>query len=274
MALTLRADPGCDAHLAAGLDLDLGALVRPDAGALDVTDDANTDVLALRAQLRLLLAHEPLVVDQFQQAVEDRLVVATVVLKLGEILEDDLVVEGKRVRRDEVSPANLRPVDIQRARRDIEQPFDHEHAVLPARAAVGCNDRLVGEDRREGAVVGRNDVGAEDGALAVDRHRQAIGVVGPGVVQEHVLDSEDLPVLRKGDLGVVDLSALLRRREKMLPPVFDPLDGTIELYRRPGNQDLFRVVHQQLGAEAAADKRGDHPHLCLAEPQQRGQTVS
>ncbi len=51
VSLPLRADPGGDADLAVGLHLDPGALVGPDAGAFDITGDADADVTALRPQL-------------------------------------------------------------------------------------------------------------------------------------------------------------------------------------------------------------------------------
>src|SRR5258707_11821438 len=58
MPLPLRPDPGCDADLAVRLHLDLRAFVGPDAGALDVTRPADTDVTALPAQFWLLALSE------------------------------------------------------------------------------------------------------------------------------------------------------------------------------------------------------------------------
>ena len=79
MALALGADAGRDADLAVGLDLDLGAFIGTDAGALDIAGDADADMAALRAQPRLLLLEEVLVADHLQRLVEDRLVIAAVV---------------------------------------------------------------------------------------------------------------------------------------------------------------------------------------------------
>src|SRR5947209_8803194 len=49
----------------------------------------------------------------------------------------------------------------------------------------------IGEKRCERRIIGRYHIGAEQGALAVDRHRQPVGIVGAAVMQEHVLDAED-----------------------------------------------------------------------------------
>ena len=274
MPLPLRADAGRHAHLAVRLHLDLGAFVRTDAGAFDVTGDADADVAALRAQPRLLLGEEAPVADHLERLVEDRLVIAAVVGERRKVLIDDLVVVGERIGRDEIAPADFGAVDAKFVRGDVEQPLDDEHAVLAAGAAIRRDDRLVGEDRREGAVVVRHHIGPEQRALAVDRHRQPIRIVGAGVVQEHVLDAEDAAVARKRDLGVVGLAALLGRGEKMLEPVFDPFDRAIELHRRPRDHHLFGIEQHDLRPEAAADERRDHPHLPLAQAEHPGKPVA
>ncbi len=148
MPLPLRADAGRDADLAVGLHLHFGALIRADAGAFDVTGDADADMAALRAQLRLLLGEEVAVADHLQRLVEDRLVIAAVVGERREVLIDDLVVVRESIGRDEVAPADFGPVDFEFVRRDVQEPLDDEDAVLPAGAAVRRDDRLVGEDRR------------------------------------------------------------------------------------------------------------------------------
>ncbi len=159
-------------------------------------------------------------------------------------------------------------------RGEIEQPLHHEHAVLAPGAAIGRHDRQIGEDRREGAVIGRHHIGAEQRALAVDRNRQAIGIIGAGVVQEDVLDAEDAAVAVERDLGVVNLAALMRGRKEMLEPVLDPFHRTVEPHRDPRQRHLFRVEHHDLRPEAAADERRDHAHLPLAEAEHRGKAVA
>src|SRR5271169_3294509 len=107
MTLALCADAGRDADFAARLHLDLGALVRPDPGALDIAGDADTDAAALRLEARLLLFAKLVVADEFQRAFQDGRVIAAVIGEPGEILVDDLVVVGKRVRRNEIAASNL-----------------------------------------------------------------------------------------------------------------------------------------------------------------------
>ena len=58
--------------------------------------------------------------------------------------------------------------------------------------------------------------------------------------------------------------------EKMLAPVLDPLDRPSQEEGRRCQCDLFRV-HDELGAEAAADVGRDHTQLIFVKPQQHHQ---
>src|SRR5258708_1410592 len=111
MPLPLGADAGGDADLAARLHLDLGALIGADPGALDVARNADADAAALRLQARLLLLDETVIADELQRPFQDRGVIAAVVGEPGEVLVDDLVVVGERVRRNEIAAADLRAVE-------------------------------------------------------------------------------------------------------------------------------------------------------------------
>ena len=64
----------------------------------------------------------------------------------AEVLEEDPVIVRELVGREQVAAADLDPVEAQLARRQVEQPLHHEHAVLAAGAAHRRDDRLVGED--------------------------------------------------------------------------------------------------------------------------------
>ena len=158
--LPLRADAGRAAHLAARLDRDARTFVRADAGAFDVTRDADADVPPFGAQPRLLVANELLVADDLGRLLERRQVVAAVVNERRGILKHDLVIHRKLVRSDQVALANLDAIDAKLARGEIEQPLADEHAVLPAGASHRRHDRLVGEDRGELALVVRDVVRA------------------------------------------------------------------------------------------------------------------
>ena len=82
------------------------AFVGTDAGALDVTGDADADMPALRPKARLLFSKKILIADHLQRLVEDRLVIAAVVRERREVLIDDLVVVGKGIRRNEIAPVD------------------------------------------------------------------------------------------------------------------------------------------------------------------------
>src|SRR5207247_2740770 len=111
------------------------------AAAHDVAYGADADVAALRMKGRLLLAHEFFVSDQLQRLVEDRLVVAAVVNERGKVLVDEMGLVGKGIRRNEIAAADFGRIEAELARGDVEQAFHHEHAVLPAGAAIGRDNR-------------------------------------------------------------------------------------------------------------------------------------
>ena len=72
----------------------------------------------------------------------------------------------------------------------------------------------------------------------------------------------------------MNLAALVGGRDEVLKPVFDPFHRTVEPHRDPGQCDLFRVEHHDLGAETATDKGRDDAHLPLAQAQHRGKPVA
>ncbi len=184
------------------------------------------------------------------------------------------MVVRKPIRPEEIAFADLHAIDAELARRDVQQPLADEHAMLAAGAAHRRDDRLVGEDGRERAVVVLDVVRAEQRALRVDRDGQPVRIVGAGVEQEHVLDAEDPSVTRQRHLRVVHLPALLRRRVEILLAIFGPFDRPAEPHRRPGHEQLLGVEHHDLRAEAAADKRRHDPDLRLQQPELRREAVA
>ena len=274
VALALRADAGDQAHAAAGLHLHLGAFVGADAGAFDVEHQPQADAAAGGAVGRLSGGEEFVIADHGFQLVQHRFVVTAVVTETREVLVDDLPVKRKGVRRDEVAAADLGAVDAEFPRGDVEQALDHEYAVLAAGAAIGGHGGLVGEDDAKAAVVVGNVVGAQQGALAVERYGQAVGITGAGVAQEVVLHAEDAAVATQCDFGVVDLLALVGGGGEVLGAVFYPLDWRVEAHGSPGHQQFLGVVRHDLGAEGAADEGGDHAHLPFGETQHGGDHVA
>ena len=224
VALALRAHAGSNAHLAAGLNSNPGALVRADTCSLDVADDGDADPLAGGFTPRLLLADELLIADQFQRSIKSGLIVTAVVNQLREVLKDDLVIVRELLWADEVVATNRHAVNVQLFGSDVQQPLHHEDAVLATCAAVGCDDRLVGEDAGERGVVIGHDIGAEKGTLAADGNREPIRRVGAGVMEEYVLHAQNCAIILEGYSGVVYLSPFLGRSVKVLLPILDPLE--------------------------------------------------
>src|SRR6185437_10004745 len=169
MPLPLRSHARRQPYAAARLDRDPRTFVRSDPRALDVAHHADSYVTPRRLEPWLLLPHEALVVDDFERLVEGGLVVAAVVGERCGILKQDLVVERELVTPEQVLAADFGAVDPQLPGREVQEPLDHEHAVLAPRAPYRRNDGLVREDRGELALVARDVVGAEERALAVDR---------------------------------------------------------------------------------------------------------
>jgi hypothetical protein len=77
-------------------------------------------------------------------------------------------------------------------------------------------------------------------------------------VPELDLEPEDGAVVVEPDAHVVLLAPLVRRRHEVLVAVLDPLHLAAEQPGRPRHQHLLGVGVHHLGAEAAANVRGDH----------------
>ena len=89
------------------------------------------------------------------------------------------------------------------------------------------------------------------------RHDDAPRQEGAGVVQHAAAQAEDFSLRVDRDRHLPVLVALLRGGEKMLAPVLLPFHRTPKLHGGGRNHRLLGV-ERRLGAEAAADERGDH----------------
>jgi len=74
------------------------------------------------------------------------------------------------------------------------------------------------------------------------------------------VNAQDPAVLAEGGLDIVDLVPFLGGGNEILSPIFDPFDRPVKLDGQPGDKHLFRVKHQDLGSEPAADEGGDDPN--------------
>ena len=222
----------------------------------------------------MLFFDELAIADHLQGAVENRLVVPAVVVQRLEVLIEDDVIVGEVVGPQEVAAPDLGPFDPELVGGEVEQPFDDEDAVLPAGATVGRHRDLVGEDRLELARVGRHVVRSHGGALAVQRHREAVGIEGAAVVEKGVLQAENPAVGRQRQLGLVNLAALLGRGVEVFPPVLDPFHRPPQLPRQPGDDHLLGIEHHDLRPESATDERSHDTHLSFVETEHRGEAVA
>src|SRR5690606_34986506 len=120
MTLALGADTGGDADTTIRLYLNPRALIRPNAGSLDVADKPQPQVATRTARLRLCCGEELPVADEFHRQVQGRFVITAVIGERREVLEDDLVVIGELVGLDEVPPSYLGSVQPQLPGGDVQ----------------------------------------------------------------------------------------------------------------------------------------------------------
>ena len=132
VTLALGGEAGGDHDGSVGLDLDPAALVRPDAGALDVARDADADPTALRPSL-LAIDPELVPTDQLLQLPQGGRIVAGVIDEGAAVLEDQAVVIGHLLGLDEVALPDLGPVKSEFGGDRVHDPLHHEAALRVAR---------------------------------------------------------------------------------------------------------------------------------------------
>ncbi len=269
-ALSVRRCADEDVHFAARVKADnralpesalepdrAGDLRRPEAADFDVVADADSEVAALLAELRLFLA-QPLVVDVLERLVERQLVVAAVVAQAG----DHRVAVFER--RQKIPVADLGRIDVHRVRQLVEHPFEHEARLRTAGAAVRFDRRRVRVDavdvlaHRGHVVRAGQHQAVQDRRDAGRRRREKRAHARPhGAAQ-----SEDVAVAGRGHLDFLHMIAAMRRRLIVLAAGFGPLDRAAQLHRAERG-DEFAGVRGDLAAEPAAHFRSDHAQLVL-----------
>ncbi len=86
-------------------------------------------------------------------------------------------------------------------------------------------------------------------------------------------ERDDAPVVRETQLGVLHLPAAVRQRHHVFGARLGPFHRALEPTRERGRDDVL-AVEVQLGAEPAADRGRDHPHLLGFEAQCPGQRIT
>ena len=210
MSLTLRGQAGRHDDRAVGLDLDVAAFVRADAGALDVAREPDADLAPLAARL-IAKGREVVPADQRLELGERGREVSGVVLERAAVLEDQAVVVGHLLGLDEVARPHLCAVEPQVARDRVHHPLHHVAPLRPASAAVRRHEDGVGVEAGELDPVGAGLVRPEQLRRGDDRHDQAVGRVRAVVVPELHRESLDTALVVVADLDLVDLPALMGR---------------------------------------------------------------
>ena len=247
--LTLRAGPGRHDHLPRGVEAHRRALVRADARALDVRGDADTPVDSAGPQVGLLGARG--LVPGCPEGPLQRVREVPPVVHEGvpvPVEEPDVV--GHLVGSHQVPPAQLRGVEAELAREEVEHPIHDEHRFGPPGPSVRSMGRLAGHDRPHLERRVGDPVRPQHVADRVVRLHDPPGVVRALVEQEPVTEREDGPVPRRRQLGVVDLLARVRGALEVLAPCLDPLDGPPEPRRHHRDQDVLGI-DRALGPEPA-----------------------
>ena len=159
VALALTGQPRDGQHAATRLDAHVGALVWPDAGALDVRSEPDAEVAMVCSRRRLPVAKAGQV-DHLLGQGEPGWVVATVVLCRPAVLESQSDVPWKIVRLQEIAPPHFVRLERQLAGDPIDQALHDEARVGPTSASVRTDARRVGVDHGELGAIVRHLVGA------------------------------------------------------------------------------------------------------------------
>ena len=163
-----------------------------------------------------------------------------------------------------VQEAKLQRVHADGARHLVHLRLDGEGGLDGARRAVGAVAGLVGQHLVAADVEMRHAVVAAEHQTG-DAHRGA----GEGArVEDHTgAERGERAVAARARRHLDHALGRGRRGEELLRAREDHRDRTPEGHRQRGRQGL---EEDELAAEAAAQRRGDHAHAMLGEPQRLG----
>ncbi len=199
---------------------------RRDAAGFDIGGIADAAQLALLGALALALGKALHVVD-FHRLGERGVVIARVI----ERGDHGLIREGPH----EILLAQFGRIDAEFARRDFDQPLDHEGRFRPPRAAIGIDRHGVGVDRIHLAIDRGNVVLArQQRRIEIGRHRRREGRhIGAEIGDGLHLHADDLVVLVEAEFGMGDMIAAMRVGDEGFRTVGGPFHRTRHLLRRP-----------------------------------------
>jgi hypothetical protein len=243
-------------NVAVILHLNAHAFERPKPRTLDIGADADTEIAPFLART-LLAPRKICVVRQCRGFVERSRVIAAVINDGLSVAEGEPDLVRHLFRLNEIAPANLRRIDLQFVRRTINQPLHHEHRLRTPRATHRRRRHLVRVRHRHVQFVGGKHVRPRHRRCRDVGHYDAPRHVRAGIVQHRPAHTEQLCVRVERNLQRPVLVALLRGRQKMFAPVFDPFHGPLEPQRSSGN-DCVLAIEDRLRTETAADIGRNH----------------
>ena len=273
MRLALRGDTSRDIDPSIRFHAHHRAFIWANTGALDVAAHAYTQVAALRTR-RGLQRREVIIVQQGLQLFQPGLVIAAIVSGRSSVLIYQANIPRELVGLNKVARAHLEAVQVKFARDAIHDAFHHKHRVWSACSAIRADRHFIGIEDSKFAVVVLQTVRAGQGTRGDDGHDNAIGGVGPRIVQEPVPHGKQDARIVKGILHLVKLAAFLVGRNEMLASILDPFDRPAQAHCGKRSQHLFCIEHHDLGAEAASDIGRDDAHLVFGQVKDGRQAVA
>ena len=159
---------------------------------------------------------------------------------------------------------DLHRVDPGRLRGLVDHPLEEIGRLRPAGAAQGIDRGGVGEHRldvaedRRGGVLAGEQRRVEKGRDQRREGREIRPHIGDGVDPE----AGELAVGVERELDLGHVVAAVRVGHEALRPLSQPAYRPLQLARRPADDRVLRIG-RDLGSEAAADIRRDHPELVL-----------
>ena len=260
-----RHGAGVDGDAARAADPHDARFERAAAGPLHAIADTDAEVAAVGARAALALG-EAGIVDGFEgDALVGRKVAAVECdRRAGAGLQRRDI--GHLLRRHQIAAADFGAVESELVGDAVEQALHGKGALGIAGAAHRHGGDLVGLDHAYVNLKGRQHVGTGQRRRRVVGKVDALRRVGAFVVDHVSAHAEQVAVFVEGDLEIPILVAFLHGGEEMLAPILDPLDRPPQQETGRGERHLLRI-HDELGAEAAADVGRHDPELVFVEPE-------
>ena len=150
-----------------------------------------------------------LIADQLECPIEGDQKITGIVDDVHAVLVGETGPVGHLLGADEVAPPDLRRIESEASRCDVEQTLHHERGLRPSGAAVCGAGRLVGDHVLGDVAVMGNPVGRAKVDDGVERGRVVLNGVGAEVRLELAVDGEDGAVATESHLHLVRLLAIV-----------------------------------------------------------------